>query len=82
MDLLIDNKNDKQLQSLPFLQRVDAVVDEKKLLVMSEMERRFHQNEIRMKGGSDKAIVRVRLSDEASLGVPLNKKHNHMGHHE
>jgi hypothetical protein len=74
VDLLIDNKSDKALKALPFLQRMDPVVDKEKLLAMSKSEKRSHDNEQRIKGGPDKAIVRVLLSDEACSGIILNQK--------
>ncbi|KAL3924092.1 MAG: hypothetical protein SGILL_001258 [Bacillariaceae sp.] len=50
------------------------MVDKQKLLAMSDAERRSFKHEERIKGGSEKAVVRVRLSDEASLGIPLDRK--------
>jgi hypothetical protein len=74
VDLLIDNKDNRLLIAMPFLQRVDSVLDKEQLSAMSGIERRSYMNEERIKGGSDKAIVRVLLNDEISSGMTFNQR--------
>jgi hypothetical protein len=73
VDLLVDNKDGKLQRTFPFLKRVDSVFTKEQLAAMSESERRNLKYEERIKGGPDKAIVRVRLSDEASSGISLKQ---------
>ncbi|KAG7364262.1 SET methyltransferase domain containing protein [Nitzschia inconspicua] len=74
VDLLVDNKGDRLKNMFPFLQRIDPVITQEKIAAMSKSERRSFRNEERIKGGSDKAIVRVWLNDEVSSGLPLNRR--------
>jgi len=82
VDLLVDNKDDKTLSvTLPFLKRLDNDGQSDsagKILKGSEVRRR--QYEERIKGGKDKAVVRIFLSNSSFSdsvrkgGSPLEAK--------
>jgi SET domain len=63
VELLIDNRENKNCTLMPFLKRTDEVLTESDLRCMKESERRSYMNELRIKGGPSRAVVRVLLCD-------------------
>mmetsp|Transcript_42289 Transcript_42289/g.101820 ORF Transcript_42289/g.101820 Transcript_42289/m.101820 type:complete len:978 (-) Transcript_42289:819-3752(-) len=75
VEILVDNRGNRACESMPFLERTDTAVR------ISEMEslKESEKNELRIKGGPSKAVVKVLLCD---ISAPPGTKTNNDGGHQ